>query len=303
MTGRKKVLVIGGPTASGKSGLALAIARQKNSVVINADSMQVYRGLPLLTAQPSPEETAQAPHALYACLDPEDACTAARWRDMALAEIESALADNRLPIVVGGTGFYIKTLLQGISPIPDIPPEVREKMAALQKKLGNPAFHAELKKRDPETAANLDPMNTQRNIRAFEVLEATGKGLSEWQKTPPTPPPDHLRFLTVSLLPPRETLYERCDRRFLTMLDAGALEEVKSFRETHPSETPLRKSLGYPELCQHLDGKNSIQEAAAAAQQSTRNYAKRQVTWFRHQITADITLKEAMTEKIFEYLQ
>lgn len=288
----RTVIVIGGPTGGGKSALALALAERLSGVVINADSLQVYDGLPLLTAQPSMEEKARAPHALYGALAPDDACSAARWRDMALAEIERTEAPA---IVAGGTGFYIRTLMEGISPMPDVPPEFRERAIALQKEVGNPAFHEMLKRRDPETAARLDPFNTQRNVRAWEVLEATGKGLAHWQAAPPVPPPGHLRFFSVALIPERGELYRRCDARFDAMMAAGALEEARAF--SHPS-SPLNKALGYAELRAHLAGGMTRDEAVAAAKQATRNYAKRQVTWFRNQLEADLWLEEVNAEKV-----
>jgi tRNA dimethylallyltransferase len=237
----KTVVVIGGPTASGKSGLALDIARRKNGAVINADSMQIYDGLPLLTAQPEAEDKEEAPHALYGALAPQDICTAARWRDMALAEIERFSAEGKLPIIVGGTGFYIKTLLQGISPIPEIAPGIREKLIARQKEMGNPAFHAALAKIDPATALKLDPFNTQRVVRAWEVLEGTGKSLAEWQSVPPVPPPAHLKFITVALLPPREILY-------------------KKLRQPFPANAAKRRACGNPGLSRKIQGRIAARE-------------------------------------------
>ena len=284
MTMKKTVLIIGGPTASGKSGLAVAVAEARSGVVINGDLMQVYRGLPLLTAQPSPADQIKVPHRLYAVLPPAEICSAAHWRDLALAEIRRAQEEDKAPIIVGGTGFYLKTLLQGISPIPDIPPAFRAEAAALQKELGNPRFHQELAKRDPATAAKLDPLNTQRLVRAWEVLLATGKSLAEWQAVPRVGPPEDLRFLTVILQPPRALLYAACNNRFEDMIEKGALEEVQQFHKQAPADTALSKALGYPELLAHLAEKTSLAEAIKLAQQSTRNYAKRQTTWFRHQI-------------------
>jgi tRNA dimethylallyltransferase len=299
----EKVLIIGGPTASGKSGLALAVAEASNGTVINADSMQVYAGLPIITAQPSRADMEKAPHRLYAALSPAEVCSAASWRELALREIRTAQAGGRLPVIVGGTGFYIKTLLEGMSPIPDIPARFRAEAAALQKELGNAAFHQELARRDPLTAAKLDPFNTQRLVRAFEVLLGTGKSLAEWQSAPRTGPPDGLRFLTAVLQPPREILYAACDARFSTMLATGALEEAREFSERVTADTALSKALGYPELRAHLAGKTSLEEAAALARQSTRNYAKRQTTWFRNQIQADVILESPDPAPLFARLQ
>jgi len=296
--GQKIVLVIGGPTASGKSGLALSVAKAKSGAIINADSMQLYKGLGILTAQPSKDDIAAAPHRLYECLDPADTCSSARWRGMALEEIDRVIAEGKLPIIVGGTGFYIKTLIYGISPIPDVPHALREQVAARQKELGNPAFHAELQKRDPAMGAKLHPHNTQRLVRAAEVLEATGKSLAEWQEIPPVPPPAHLKFIVSILLPPRAKLYAQCDGRFGQMLKAGAMEQVREFAKTANPAMPLAKALGYPELVSHLEGKISLTEAITLAQASTRHYAKRQVTWFRHQIKSDIVLDDPSPEKL-----
>lgn len=287
------VLVIGGPTASGKSGLALsaALASSKTGCIINADSMQLYDGLPLLTAQPGAEDRATTPHRLYGVLTPEDACSAARWRDMALEEIDLALAGGYLPIIVGGTGFYIRTLLEGISPVPEVPAALRQKLAARHAEGGTPALFAELARRDPETALGLDRQNSQRVLRAMEVLEFTGKGLAEWQALPKVPPPDHLKFRTALLLPPREALYARCDMRFDAMLSAGAVDEVRAFRPHHASPVPLHHALGYAELCRYLEGEISIGEASVLSKNATRQYAKRQMTWFRHQMKPDIVLE------------
>jgi tRNA dimethylallyltransferase len=297
------VLIIAGPTASGKSGLALAVAEAMNGTVINADSMQVYNGLPILTAQPGADDFAKAPHKLYGVLAPTDICSAARWREMALAEIRLAQQESRLPVITGGTGLYIKTLLEGLSPIPDIPAHFREEAAALQRQLGNPGFHQELAKRDPLTASKLDPLNTQRVVRAVEVLLATGKGLAAWQALPRIGPPEDLRFITVVLAPPREQLYAACDGRFDKMLASGALQEARDFNQHTPQQTSLSKALGYPELLAHLAGALSLGEAAQQARQSTRNYAKRQTTWFRHQVKTDIVLDNPAPEPLLSYLK
>lgn len=310
MNGLKKrtVLVLGGPTASGKSGLALFAARKYNGTIINADSMQVYRALPLLTAQPSPEDLGHAPHRLYGFLEPTDGCSAARWKGLALDEINKAHEDHRLPIIVGGTGFYIKTLLNGISPIPEVGAEIRAAVAKRQQEMGNPAFHAELQRLDPDMAESLDPFNTQRLVRAREVLEATGRSLAYWQSLPREQPPPHLHFIVVKLLPPREQLYRQCNSRFETMLQQGAVEEARAFLSQItagriPADVPLAKALGYPELSSWLSGDTTREAACIAAQQATRNYAKRQVTWFRHQIHADLVLDSSDTEKLSGLLE
>lgn len=285
----KTIYIIYGPTASGKSAQALEMAARTNGVIINADSMQVYDALHFLTAQPSRAEQDQVPHKLYAVLGPAQRCSAALWRGMAMAEIEKALASGRTPIVVGGTGFYIKALLQGLSPIPDVPEEVRMAAEKKQQALGNPAFHAELEKRDSVMAAKLNPNDTQRLIRAWEILKATGKSLAYWQSLPPEGPPADWRFERRFVNPPRETLYRRCDTRFDQMLQSGILDEVKAFGDLIacgdvPEDAAITNALGFKPLCDHLRGGLPVEEAVAQAKQDTRNYAKRQITWFRNQM-------------------
>jgi tRNA dimethylallyltransferase len=280
----------------------LSVAGKKNGVIINADSMQMYDGLPLLTARPSPEDMAQAPHRMYGSLSPEIVCSSARWRDMALKEIDAVLADKRLPIVTGGTGFYLKTLIEGLSPIPDVPHALREKIAARQREMGNPAFHAELAKRDPRMAAKLHPFNTQRLVRATEVLEATGKSLADWQEQPREKPPARLKFVIVTLIPPRARLYRQCDERFGLMIRAGAIEEAREFMARAKPEWPLSKALGYPELASHLAGKIPLTDAITLAQASTRHYAKRQVTWFRHQLVPNLVLEKGDPDAVLALL-
>ncbi len=289
---KQKVLVIGGPTASGKSGLALSAALKHDGVIINADSMQMYDGLGILTAQPSSADKAAAPHVLYGQLAPDDICSAARYAKLALAEIDEALAAGKLPIVTGGTGFYLKSLLKGLSPIPSVPDDIRVALIKRQQEIGTAALFAEFAGKDPDTASKIDRDNPQRIVRAYEVLIATGKGLSYWQSLPPEPPPAHLEFITATLLPQRATLYAQCDSRFGQMLAAGALDEVREFQKTATPEMPLVKALGYAELASHLAGNITLTDAITLAQNATRQYAKRQVTWFRHQIAADIVLEQ-----------
>jgi tRNA dimethylallyltransferase len=276
----KRLLVIGGPTASGKSALALDAAASFGGTVINADSMQIYRDLEVLTARPGAAEAARAPHRLYGVLDAGELCSAARWREMALAEIAAA----PLPIVVGGTGLYLRALLEGLAPVPEIPAEIREAARALHRALGGAAFRERLAARDPEAAARLPPGDTQRLVRAWEVVEATGRPLAEWQRrqTPAAPPGE---VLALVLLPPRAPLYAACDRRFEAMLAAGALGEVERLlaRRLDPA-LPAMKALGVPALAAQLRGEIGRAEATAAAQAATRHYAKRQTTWFRHQM-------------------
>ncbi|MBX9633352.1 MAG: tRNA (adenosine(37)-N6)-dimethylallyltransferase MiaA, partial [Magnetospirillum sp.] len=277
-------LVIAGPTASGKSGLALAIAQEFDGVVINADSMQVYDVLRVITARPGPEDEARAPHRLYGVLPPSTACSAALWKDLAAAEMQAAWAAGKLPVVVGGTGLYLRTLIHGISPIPDIPDDIRTEARDRLARLGNQAFHAELAQRDPVMAGRLDSSNSQRLARAWEVLMATGRSLAEWQAVPPQGAVP-ARWLTYALLPPRDALYASCDNRFRLMMQQGALGEVAALLALAlDPAAPAMKALGVPELAAHLKGQMGLEAAITRATQATRNYAKRQVTWFRHQL-------------------
>ncbi|WP_207456572.1 tRNA (adenosine(37)-N6)-dimethylallyltransferase MiaA [Azospirillum sp. SYSU D00513] len=280
----RDVVVIGGPTASGKSGLALDIAEAFGGTVINADSMQLYRELDVITARPGPEDLARVPHRLYGVLPASERGSAARWRDMALAEIAGAHAAGRLPVVVGGTGLYLRTLMEGLSAVPPIPDEVRRAAHARLEALGGVAFREELLRRDPEQA-KLNPGDTTRLTRAWEVLEATGKPLSHWQTQAPEGAPEGLAFHVLVLDPPRDALYANCDRRFAWMMEHGALEEARRIDGLGlDPDLPATKALGVPELRRHLHGELLLDEAIALAQQSTRRYAKRQVTWFRHQL-------------------
>jgi tRNA dimethylallyltransferase len=279
------VIVVGGPTASGKSALALDLAEEFGGTVINADSMQIYRELSVLTARPTGADEARAPHRLYGALPDSERCSAARWQAMALEEIRTARASGRVPIVVGGTGLYLRALMEGLADIPPVPAAIRASIRDLQADIGSPGLHALLTERDPETAARLKPGDTQRLLRAVEVLEATGRSITAWQSDPVAGPPAGLRFLPVVVDPPRETLYAACDGRFDKMIELGALDEVRGLMALDlPADLPVMKALGVPELSSYLRSEIGLSEAAASARQSTRRYAKRQGTWFRHQL-------------------
>lgn len=277
------VLLITGPTASGKSKLALAVAEEFRGTVINADSMQVYSDLAVLTARPGALEMARVPHRLFGVLDASKLCSAARWLDLAEAEIAAAGRDRRLPIVVGGTGLYLKALLRGLAPVPEIPADIRRAARALHKDLGGARFHAALAGRDPEAAERLHPSDTQRLIRAYEVMTATGRSLLDWQRAQSRA----LRagVATIVLLPPRADLYAAIDARFAAMADTGALEEVRALMARGLAhDLPALKAVGVPELARHLRGEIPLEAAIAAAQQASRRYAKRQMTWLRTQL-------------------
>ena len=263
-------------------------ASARNGVIVNADSLQLYDALPLLTAQPPPQDKEAIPHRLYGILKPGERCSAAQWRTLAIEEIDAAHAAGKLPILTGGTGFYFKALMHGLSPLPDVPVEVRAETMALQKKLGNPAFHADLAKIDPVMAARLNPNDTQRLVRAREIIAATGKSLAHWQSLPVEPPPAHYVFELVLVSPERAVLYERCNARFDAMMKNGALDEVRNFDrdiqdDKVPADAPLTHALGFRPLQSALRGRMPMDEALEKAKAETRQYAKRQVTWFRHQ--------------------
>lgn len=288
----KPVLVIAGPTASGKSALGLALAKRLGGVLVNADSMQLYRELSVLTARPSEAEMAAVPHRLFGILPASEPCSAGRWREMALAGIAAAHAQARLPILVGGTGLYLEALMRGIAETPSVPAPVREAVRARLAAEGPAALHAELAARDPVSAAKLEPADRQRIARALEVLEATGRPLSQWQAEAAQAPPAGLAFEVFLLMPPRAALYAACDRRFARMVETGALDEVRALRALALDPAlPAMKAIGVAELGAYLAGKTGLAEAIRAAQRATRRYAKRQFTWFRHRLPEAVRIE------------
>jgi len=304
----QRVLIIAGPTAGGKSALALDVAEAFSGTVINADSMQVYRELRILTARPSRQDEARAPHKLFGVLSARERCSAGRWLKMARAEIEAARGAGRLPVVVGGTGLYIKALTEGLAPVPDIPPDVRREVRDLHARLGGAAFRAELACVDPRAAARLSPGDSQRLIRALEVFRLTGRPLGEWQRAEGVRAPVAARFAVIAVVPPRERLYAAIEARFDAMMAAGALAESRALDALglDPS-LPAMKAVGVPELRRHLAGEISLAEAAEAAKRATRRFAKRQMTWLRHQIIADKSIylqySESLQPEIFSFIR
>jgi tRNA dimethylallyltransferase len=277
-------ILIAGPTASGKSALALALAEKLGGVVINADSMQVYRDLRIITARPTAGEEASVPHRLYGHVDAAENYSVGRWLVDAKGALEEAEGQARRPIFVGGTGLYFKALTQGLSAVPPTPAEVRAAVRARLAAEGAQALHAELSRRDPASAARIRPADGVRIARALEVVEATGRSLADWHRDgmqPLLPSSAAKMFLEV----PRDELYRRIDRRFEEMLAAGALDEVAALdaRDLDPL-LPAMKAHGVPWLRRHLTGEISLAAAAAEGKKDTRHYAKRQATWFRHQL-------------------
>jgi tRNA dimethylallyltransferase len=299
----KGVIFLAGPTASGKSAAAISLARHLEDigggVIINADSMQVYRELEIITAGPSVAEKAAVVHKLYGVLSGAERCSVARWRDLALAEIEQAHDRGQWPILVGGTGLYFKVLADGIAHVPEVPGQVLQDITARHAEIGPEAFHAELVHHDPETAKNIRATDTQRVLRAAAVLAATGRTLADWQAEQSTDGGLEHPLLRLALLPPRDLIYARCDARLEKMFKGGALEEVAALDklELDPS-LPIMKAVGVPEIRRFQAGEIDRETALAEAQQATRRYAKRQMTWIRNQMKDWKIITEQDSERI-----
>jgi tRNA dimethylallyltransferase len=286
MSGRGyDAVLIAGPTASGKSALALDVARMLGGIVVNADSMQVYRDLRIITARPTPEEEARAPHRLYGHVDAAENYSVGRWLADARRVLADAAQTGRMPILVGGTGLYFKALTSGLAAIPVIDPAIRAGLRARLDGEGVAALHAELQRRDPQTAARVMTRDRSRILRALEVVEATGRTISNWhgEGLPPAIAPEHA--VRIFLNPDRDELKRRIERRFDLMLESGAPEEVAALDARGlPEHLPAMKAHGVPWLRRHLRGEISCDEAAEGGKMDTRRYAKRQVTWFRNQM-------------------
>ncbi|MEO0880252.1 MAG: tRNA (adenosine(37)-N6)-dimethylallyltransferase MiaA [Pseudomonadota bacterium] len=276
------IVLIAGPTASGKSALAVALARAIGADVINADAIQVYEDLEILSARPSAAEMGGVRHHLFGVLGAGERCSAGRWAAMAADALGAIAAEGRAAIFVGGTGLYFRVLTEGLSEIPPIPDDVRDAARARRAALGAAAFHKEVTAGDP-AMARLDPADTHRNLRAWEVLTATGRPLSDFQSqkgAPLTPAP----AARVILAPDRAALYARCEARFDAMMAAGALDEAARLKARGvEADMPVMKALGLAELIRHLNGSMSLEAAIEEAKRNTRRFAKRQLTWFRNQ--------------------
>jgi tRNA dimethylallyltransferase len=283
-SGNKRAIVVAGPTCSGKSALALALAERLGGVVINADAMQVYRELRVLTARPSPADEARAPHALYGVRPAAENSTAAWWREAAIAAMQEATQQGRLPILCGGTGLYLASLTQRLAAIPDPGEAARAEARLLLETLGPHGLHAKLADVDPQTARRLRPSDSQRLARAWEVLVGTGQGLAAWHDLPPEPVADFPWSLRVILIdPPRPALREAIAHRFEAMLADGAIEEVRALlAQNLPTSLPAMRAHGVPELSAYLRGEMSLAAAAERVRLVTGQYTKRQATWFRH---------------------
>ena len=289
------LFVLGGTTASGKSALALALAARTGGVIVDADSQQLFADLPILTARPTAEEEARVPHRLYGLLGPREQPSVGRWLGLVLPVLAELAREERPAVLVGGTGLYLHALLHGLSPIPEVPPEVRARLLAEARDVSTGELHARLRRVDPATAAELRPSDRQRILRALEVLEATGRPLALWQAEPRRPPVRPRLLVGVALLPPAEVTGPRIARRLEAQLACGALEEVAALAHREPElreaaragrtdRFPILKVHGCRELLAVLDGRLAPAAAQAEIARKVRAYAKRQRTWFRHQL-------------------
>lgn len=301
-TAPSPIVILFGPTASGKSALALEVAETLNAVIINADSKQLYREIPIITAQPSVEEKARVPHALYGALSVQEDCSVARWIELVRPVIEECWQQGKLPLLVGGTGMYFTCLTQGLPPMPEIPEAIRQQVRQQVIEEGSESVYALL---DEAMQQSLKPGDSHRVGRAYEVLLATGKSLRYWQQQPAVPVYPHAQVSSFFLSPPRQWVYERCNRRFEIMMESGVLEEMRALDAMQvPVYLPAMKAHGVPELLSYLHGTVSREDAISKAQQNTRNYIKRQFTWFRGQMPEATALEGAdAAEKMLHDLE
>lgn len=294
------VVIVAGPTASGKSALALDVAEAFGGEIVNADSMQVYSDLRILSARPSVADLARVPHHLYDVLGAADQGSAGWWLDRAVETIEGIWRRAKLPIVCGGTGLYVKVLTEGIAPVPPVPDDRMAEARALYERLGGEGFRVALARLDAAAAQRLNAADRQRLVRAYAVAAATGRTLDQWHADQAPGPALRARFFTILLDPPRDALYQIIEGRFRQMVAAGAVDEVRTLlaalqvRETEgrPLDPglPVLKALGVPEIRRYLEAGEDLESVVVAAEKTTRNFAKRQVTWFRHQMSPDLVV-------------
>lgn len=293
----RRAVVIAGPTASGKSGLALKIAKSLNGVIINADSQQLYSSFRVLTSRPTSQDEVDAEHRLYGCLRPNEISSLKRWADIASREVHSALDAGALPIIVGGTGLYIKSLIGGFSDIPDVPDQVRLQANDIIETKGLPYLYSLLARKDPGYGKKINPNDAQRISRAWEVIEYTGFSLDYWHSRPHIKLLNGVDVLSLAIFPLRAELYKACDQRFFRMLELGALKEVEQILASGIDiNAPVMRALGAKELAQFIHGCMDLDTATKAAQQRTRRYAKRQVTWFKNQFNASEVINKQLSE-------
>jgi len=294
----KHIIVVAGPTASGKSALASALAENFAGEIVNADSMQVYREFRILTARPAVEDEKRIRHHLYGVVSAITPWSVGGWLGQVIPIIEDMQIRRHLPIVCGGTGLYLKSLREGIAPVPDVPAGIVAQATSLYEKIGGTAFLEKLAEFDPQGASTLEPADRQRLVRAFAVFRSTGRPLSDWQSVQSSTPPLDAQFFTIHLIPPRDLLYQRIDERLARMMELGALDEIRNVRNRDFSpDLPAMKALGVSEFQRYLAGDIPMNDAIASAQQRTRNFAKRQLTWFRNQSRADLIIEDFGNEQ------
>ena len=303
----KPVIVIAGATASGKSALALALAEALNGVVINADAMQIYQDLAILTSRPTPDHLVRAPHRLYGCMDGNKVCSVGMWRNLALEVIAQCHAHNQLPIVCGGTGLYLNALIAGFAYIPPIDASIQQAIQAEMDQEGPAQMHRQLQALDPQMAAKIRPSDPQRITRALAVLKATGKSLAWWQAQPRLEAPEGFAFHTLALDIPRAQLYARCNLRLDKMMTLGVVAEIAQLIERqYPPSRPIMRAIGVRQFAAFITGKTAQSAALTATKTATRRYAKRQFTWLRHNFTAHTTIatpeSAATTEHVVNFL-
>ncbi len=296
---KQPIIILSGPTASGKSALALFIAAEIDAVIINCDSKQIYREIPIITAQPTEAEKQTVEHNLYGVISAAEDCSVARWIELAIGAISAARAKNKIPLLVGGTGLYIKYLTEGLPNIPDIEDDIRAKVRDRLAEIGSVQLHQELTKIDAEMAEKLKPNDGQRIARAYEVIQQTGKSLLWWQQQKSQPFYSKESFQTFFLAPDREKVYENCNKRFVTMVNDGVIDEIKALDSMSLDATlPAMKAHGVPEILSYLHGNMTLDDAIDQAQKNTRHYIKRQFTWFKHQMQDVIFLENLAKEQL-----
>ncbi|MFN7710424.1 MAG: tRNA (adenosine(37)-N6)-dimethylallyltransferase MiaA [Holosporales bacterium] len=296
-----KGIVIVGPTASGKSALALQIAKAHQGIIFNADSLQIYKGLPLLTAQPSAQDCAQVPHHLYGVLTPDRSCSAGHWLKLLSSHLLDLQQNSHLPIVVGGTGLYIQTLVEGLPPIPEVPEEIRARLLARVADEGLATLYEELKTVDPICAAKYAPQDTQRITRALEIFYASHKPLSHWQQQPRQKLP--WEWQIMALMPPRDLLEQRAKQRLEAMIDHGVVGEVQTLLHHYPDGGYLSRALGFQAFAAHVRGEIALDEALQQAMLQTRQYIKRQYTWFRGQLKNPFIFNKIYSETCWDEIK
>lgn len=290
------VLIIAGPTASGKSALAIAAARALNGVVLNCDSMQIYKDIPIIAATPDKTEKQMAEHRLFELYDVTKRGNVVEWLDLCVAEIRKLWAENRLPVVVGGTGMYIDALINGVTPIPEVDATVRENLRQRLQNEGLLRLYVELREKDAEIAAKLNANDKTRIVRALEIIETTGKKVSEWYQMPLIKKLPEANFTVVKIVPQIEVIEQRCRARLDKMVDAGALDEIAELLKRGVDETlPAMKALGVPELSLAVKGEMLLSEAIELAKLHTRQYAKRQRTWLKNKLPAEVIFDDVYT--------